>query len=207
MPSTRRQFLISSAAGVAVSTLAEVPSAIAASAATRVMPPLLGNANAPKRFVVFGSYTCPFTAQLFGLLNQIIVDMHDVVNVEWRHFPTHAPDPALHVAGLSFKGQQFWNFTFQVLGDVYAAGGAFQQLTPERISGFAKAAGGSDKTLKAAYADKAKWASVKADLLSGRILGVTRTPGLFFNGYFMTPEGIPLDLKAFDASLRAMLKA
>jgi protein-disulfide isomerase len=207
MFSTRRQFLSFSAAGLAVSTLAVDPMAFAAGAPARVVPPLLGDAKAPKRFVVFGSYTCPFTAQLFGLLNQIVVDMHDVVNVEWRHFPTHAPDPALHVAGLSFKGPQFWNFTFQVLADVYAAGGSFQQLTPDRISGFAKAAGGSDKSLKAAYADKAKWASVKSDLLAGRLLGVTRTPGLFFNGYFMTPDGIPLDLKAFDASLRAMLKS
>ena len=41
--------------------------------------------------------------------------------------------------------------------------------------------------------------------MAGKLLGITRTPGLFYNGYFMTPAGMPSDLKAFDKSLRAML--
>ena len=205
MLSTRRDIMIASAAGLAVCSM---PSGSNADTAPiHIAPPLLGDAQAPKRLVVWGSYTCPFTAQLFGILNTIVVDMHDVVNVEWRHFPTHAPDPALHVAGLGFRDRHFWGFTFNVLGNVYSAGGQFAQLTPEKLRAFAEAEGGSEKTLKAAYADKTKWASVKSDLMAGRMLGVVRTPGLFYNGYFMTPEGIPQDLKAFDKSLRAMLKA
>jgi hypothetical protein len=47
---------------------------------------------------------------------------------------------------------------------------------------------------------------VKEDLIAGRLLGVARTPGLFYNGYFLTPNGIPLDLASFDKSLRAMLQ-
>lgn len=205
MLSTRRNLLIAAAAGLTVSSIpsrshADTPPA-------HIAPPLLGNAKAPKRLVVWGSYTCPFTAQLFGILNTIVVEMHDIVNVEWRHFPTHPPDPALHVAGLGFKDQHFWGFTFNVLGSVFSAGGQFAQLTPEKLAAFAQVEGGSEKTLKASYADKTKWASVKSDLMAGRLLGVARTPGMFFNGYFMTPEGIPQDLKAFDKSLRAMLKA
>jgi protein-disulfide isomerase len=164
----------------------------------------LGDATAPKRFVLWGSYTCAFTAQLLGILDGIVASMPKTVNLEWHHFPTHAPDPALHVAGLAFKDSHFWGFTRRVLGEVLKARGP--GLTPEVIIEFAKAEGGSEELLAAAYADKGKWDAVKEDLIAGRLLGVTRTPGLFYNGYFMTPNGLPLDLASFDKSLRAILQ-
>ena len=136
----------------------------------------------------------------------VVTDLKQTVSVEWRHFPTHPPDPALHVAGLGFEGEHFWGFTFRVLTEVYNAGGQSNGLTPERLAEFAKAEGGSADTLQTAYKDKAKWEAVQADLMAGKLLGVTRTPGLFYNGYFMTPDGMPKDLKAFDTSLRAMLQ-
>ena len=154
---------------------------------------------------MWGSLTCPFTALLAVTLKQIVTDMKSVASLEWRHFPTHPPDPALHVASLAFQGEHFWGFAINVLRAVYNANGDHAVLTPAKLAEFAKAEGGSQKTLDAAYADKAKWAAVKDDLHAGRLLGVTRTPGLFYNGYFMTPDGIPLDLKAFDKSLRKML--
>ncbi len=212
MIGTRRTLLIGGAASLAGAALsppawADPAAAGAKPAAAHFKPPLLGDDNAPKRLVVWGSCTCPFTAQLYGLLQKIVADMPQTASVEWRHFPTHAPDPALHVAALGFAGPHFWGFAFRVLGAIYAANGTFDGLTAEKLAAFAKAEGGSEKTLKAAYADAAKWTAVKEDLLAGRLLGVTRTPGLFFNGYFMTPDGMPLDIAAFDKSLRAMLKA
>mgnify|MGYP003329295852 CR=1 FL=1 len=79
-------------------------------------------------------------------------------------------------------------------------------LTSEKLIEFAKAEGGSEATLKAAYADKAKWTAVRDDLVAGQLLGVTVTPGLFYNGYFLTPEGLPLDNAGFEKSMRAMLQ-
>jgi len=152
------------------------------------------------------SCTCPFTAQLYGILYNIVRDMPKVASVEWRHFPIHPPDPALHVASLGFEGGHFWGFVFRVLSEVLSRGGIYQGLTPEKLAEFAKAEGGSEEALQAAYADPAKWAAVKEDLLAGHLLGVKATPGLFYNGYFLTPQGLPGDKKAFDASLRAMLQ-
>jgi len=162
--------------------------------------PVLGDAKAPKRLVVWGSCTCPFTAGLYGILYGIVRDMPKVASVEWRHFPVHDQDPSLHVATLGFKGIHFWEFVMQLLQK------AGRPLTPQMLPEFAKKAGGSEETLRAAYADPAKWNAVKQDLLAGHLLGVTKTPGLFYNGYFLTPEGLPADRKAFDASLRSMLK-
>jgi protein-disulfide isomerase len=201
MNATRRNVIALGAAALAAGPLAHA----AAPPAAVVKPPLLGDANAPKRLVLFGSYTCVFTAALVGLLMPMVTDMKGKLSVEWRHFPAHPPDPALHVAGLAFKDAHFWNFMLSVMRVVYAANGVYSGLTPEKLAEFAKVEGGSAKTLEAAYADQAKWAAVKQDLMAGKLLGITRTPGLFHNGYFLTPNGIPQDLKAFDKSLREMI--
>jgi protein-disulfide isomerase len=217
MMSTRRAFLLSSAAFVGAamagcepeqSDQAELPVAPPPEQPTaeHLTPPLLGDAAAPKHLVMWGSYTCPFTAQLLGVLSGIVTSMPQTVSLEWHHFPIHPPDPALHVAGLAFKDAHFWGFTEHVLGEVLKAGGPQVKLTPEMLAAFARAEGGSEQTLAAAYADQAKWDAVKEDLIAGRLLGITRTPGLFYDGYFMTPNGIPRDLAAFDKSLRAMLQ-
>lgn len=206
MISTRRAFLLGAAGAVGTALVGCERSQRPQSPPELPKPPLLGAATAPKRFVFWGSYTCPYTAQLFGILNGIVASMPNTVSVEWHHFPTHPPDPALHVAGLGFKGAHFWGFTSRVLGEVLRAFGDYSGLTPQKLAEFAQAEGGSKETLTAAYADKAKWEAVKGDLLAGRLLGVTQTPGLFYNGYFMTPNGVPLDLASFDKSLRAMLQ-
>ena len=202
MIATRRN-VIALSAGALLAPIAQA--ATPAPAPAPIKPPLLGDTKAPKRLVMWGSYTCPFTALLTFGLRTIVMDMKGKVSVEWRHYPTHAPDPALHVAGLGFQGDHFWGFTLKVLAEVYKANGAFAGLTQAKLAEFAKAEGGSAKTLQDAYADRAKWAAVKQDLMAGKLLGVTRTPGLFYNGYFLTPNGIPQDLKAFDKSLREML--
>ncbi len=202
MIASRRSLLI----GAAASSLATLPIARAETTAEHISAPLLGDFSAPKRLVVWGSCTCPYTALLYGMLRRVVTDLKDTVSVEWRHFPTHTPDPALHVAALGFEGEHFWGFVFRVLTEVHTAKGSFIGLTDAKLIEFAKAEGGSAATLKAAYADQAKWRSVKEDLIAGQLLGVTKTPALFHNGYFMTPQGLPTDLAAFDKSLRAMLK-
>jgi len=60
MTFSRRDFVAASAAGLATFTL---PFGAIADPAG-VKPPLLGDANAPKRLVAWGSYTCPYTALL-----------------------------------------------------------------------------------------------------------------------------------------------
>jgi len=219
MISTRRVFLLGSAAMIGAALAGCKPDQPEQTSeaeltveppeqpkAEPLTPPLLGDAAAPKRLVMWGSYTCPFTAQLLGVLSGIVTSMPQTVSLEWHHFPIHPPDPALHVAGLAFKDAHFWGFTEHVLGEVLKAGGPHAGLTPDMLAAFAEAEGGSEQTLAAAYADQAKWDAVKEDLIAGRLLGITRTPGLFYSGYFMTPNGIPRDLVAFEKSLRAMLQ-
>jgi protein-disulfide isomerase len=210
---TRRSLLVTGAAGLGAAgywayteRAFNLPGENKPTAPPQPGSPLFGDMRAPKRLVVWGSYTCPYTAMLIPVLMNIVKDLPQRVNLEWRHFPNHPPDPALHVAGLGFKNEHFWGFTSAVLALVYAAGGSYDKLTPEKLTEFAIAEGGSEATLRSAYADKSKWAAVKDDFLAGQLLGINTTPGLFYDGYFLTPLGVPLDLPAFDKSLRAMVQ-
>lgn len=140
-------------------------------------------------------------------LIQIQKDMPKLVSIEWRHFPTHPPDPGLHVAALAFTGTKFWSFISAVLNIVLAADGQYAGLTNAKIVAIAKSLGVPQAMVEAAWASKAKWSVVRSDLIAGRLMGVTKTPGLFHNGYFLTPDGIPVDANGFDRSLRSMLLA
>ena len=174
MSETRRNIIVGGAAGLLAGGLARSVFAAPPVAQAHVHPPLLGNPKAEKRLVVWGSYTCPFTALLIGTLNGIVTDMPGVVNVEWRHFPTHPPDPALHVAGLGFKGQHFWGFTFHVLSTVYAANGQFSGLTSQKLAEFASFKEASTHAKSSSAGLKAGWPSEPA--MSIRMGVMTRLP-------------------------------
>jgi protein-disulfide isomerase len=170
-------------------------------------PLLLGSPTAPKRFVLWGSLTCPFTAVMVMLLGRMQSDMPAKMAVEWHHFPTHSPDPALHVRALAGEGRHFWPIATEVLKQVYADEGRFSGLTSARMTEIALSNGAKANEVEAAIANPALWDQVKQDFIGGKLMGIRKTPGLFFNGYFLTPDGIPVDLAAFDRELRSMINA
>ena len=196
--SSRRSLILAAAAG-----LVSAPARAAKAPPAGVLrpPPLLGSVRAPKRFILWGSYTCPYTAQLVPILKAIQADNAKRVAVEWRHFPLHPPDPALHVASMAAAKGRAWDFTFSVLEDFLTEG---QPADGPKLLALLKACGGDQASLDRALAAPESWAMLKRDMLAGQLLGVTATPALFIDGYFLTPDGLPTDLKGFEASLRAI---
>ena len=189
-------------------TAAATPGLVLAAAKTSAvsggptMPPLLGKPSAPKRFVVWGSYSCPYTALLMPILKALQAEGPDLVSVEWRNFPLHPMDPAQEAAALSLKGEAFWTFSFQAMAAY------LQKTSPlddKEFVALIVANGGSEATVQRAYADPSKWAAIRRDLVAGQLMGVKGTPGLFINGYFLTPGGLPTDTKAFARALNDMV--
>ena len=176
-------------------------------AAPLASPPVLGEPTAPKRFVIWGSLTCPYTAMAAPILVRIVHDMPKAAAVEWRHLPIHPPDPAFHLAALSVPPAGTWPVIADILAIVDKGGGDYSALTPEKLLEIVTKRGGSKDALDAAMNDPAKWALLKSDLIAGKLMGVKITPGVFIDGYFLTPAGIPSDTAGFDKSLRAMVKA
>jgi protein-disulfide isomerase len=169
---------------------------------SQIRPPVYGSPDAQHRFVVFGSFTCPFTIALVGLLGRIAADSNGTVAIEWRHLPVHEMDPVLQAVALG-QPDKFWQFMVAVMGA--AQKDANQPWDWARIVELGKAAGIAEATLVAARDNPAAWEAVREDFQAAKLLGVSRTPGLFYDGYYMTPDGIPNDLPAFEAALRKMV--
>lgn len=195
-----RRRLVSAAGALAFTGVAGNMAA-AKPAAALVPPPLLGAKTAPKRFVIWGSYTCPYTAMLVPILKKLQADLPSRVAVEWRHFPLHPPDPALHVAAMAVPNGRAWDFTSLVLAHYVET-----SAPPDgpKLLELLKRCGAERTDLERVLAAPQSWATLKRDMLAGQLLGVTATPALFVDGYFLTPDGLPNDLASFDAALRAM---
>lgn len=190
---------------VAAALLATMVVARAAAPVTPALrPPPYGNPDAKHTFVVFGSFTCPFTAQLMLILTQIVRDSHGTVKIEWRNYPAHPADPTLHVVALA-KPDHFWTFMFGVMSVAYPHPMMQVKFPMKDVLEIAKKSGLTAADVHRAYKNPANWELVKQDYLAAKLLGIKRTPGLFYSGYFLTPNGMPHNLKAFDASLRRMV--
>jgi len=173
-------------------------------AAEQSGPPIYGSLSAQHTLVVWGSFTCPYTIRLMQVLIKIVQDSNGTVNIQWRHLPAHDHDPILHAVSLS-DPNKFWNFAFGVMTK-FMTGSDPSKWTWEQIVEMGKTAGIPEEALARARDDKANWEVLQQDYLAAKLLRVEKTPGLFYNGYFMTPDGMPFDVVTFDKSLRAMLE-
>lgn len=165
--------------------------------------PAYGSDKAPYSFMVWGAFTCPFTRKIMPVLKQIVDDSNGKVRLEWRHYPVHPPDPSLHVLAQA-DPDRFWDFTFAFMQALDAQPNNSDYPSVAKTA--AEKVGVDLAKFSAAEEDAAKWDIVKQDFLAGRLLGVGFTPGIFFDGYFLTPKGPPMDTKAFEASLRTMVQ-
>ena len=169
----------------------------------QIRPPLYGSPTAAHRFTVFGSFTCPFTIALMNLLGSIVADSNGTVAIEWRNLPVHDMDPMLQAVALADL-DKFWPFLATVMSAA-SQGKITADLNWDQVVALGKAAGIAEEKLVAARDKPAYWNAVRQDFLAAKLLGISRTPGLLYDGYYMTPDGIPNDLAAFDASLRKMV--
>lgn len=177
--------------------------AAGARAEEKSSPPIFGSPNAQHTLTVWGSFTCHFTVRLLQVLSSIVRDSNGTVNIQWRHLPAHNFDPLLHAVSLA-ETPRFWNFASQVMA-AYMKGDDPEKWNWEKIVEIGKAAGVREEALIKARDNQENWEIVQQDFLAAKLLRIEKTPGLFYNGYFMTPDGLPQDIVSFDKSLRAML--
>lgn len=191
----------------ACALLATAASAAPAPPAPRdVLPaPILGAKTASRTFIVWGSMSCPFTNELIPILEGIVADSSGTVKVEWHHFPIHKHDPAIHLAAMADPAK-FWRVYAAVRAEAQKNDAFGAEAAHAQILAAAKAGGVPAAKVERALKDKELIEAFKQDVLAGKLLGVKMTPAVFYQGYFMTPEGLPLNTLGFDNALRTMLK-
>ena len=164
--------------------------------------PVYGAQDAPLTFTVWGSLTCPYTRKLMPVLKKVVDESDGKANIVWRHYPVHPPDPSLHVYSMA-EPARFWDLLF-VLMD--RAGSFHPDFEPVALEA-GKQLNIPAAKIRASQKNERLWHLLKQDFLAAKLAGIRLTPGLFHDGYFLTPGGIPQDMNEFESILRNIVKS
>jgi len=166
--------------------------------------PTQGPENAPVTLVEFSDFQCPYCANLFRTLHQILDKYGSQIRLVYRNFPLvqihpHAEKAA--EAGLCAADQgQFWpmhDLMFQTQ----------RQLTEEDLKVKAAQLKLNLDQFNSCLASGQHAGQIKLDLSAGAKLGVAGTPALFINGRFIS-GAVPFDdiAKIIDEELTQAAK-
>ncbi len=138
----------------------------------------LGDPAAPVRVVVFADFQCPYCRVADKALERLVAEMPGKVVVYFENFPikTHAQAITAATAALAAARQgKFWE-----MHDLLFANQ--NRLFKKEITKLAKTIPLDARRFTADLADKTLLDRIRAEKMRGIDLGVTATPGIFFNG-------------------------
>ena len=141
-----------------------------------------GPESAEVTVVEFSDFQCPFCGRASPTLDKIEEEYGDKVRIVFKHLPlsihpkargAHAAAEAAHLQG------KFWEMHDRIFENQ-------RNLEPSVFEGYAEEIGlDMDRYRTDLDSDDVK-KRIQADMAQARILGVTGTPGFFFNGRFVS---------------------
>jgi protein-disulfide isomerase len=139
-----------------------------------------GSLDAPVVLVEYGDFECPYCAESFVTLENLIDDCKDDLCFIYRHFPLAPAHPHAEIAALAAEaaGRQdkFWEMHHLLFRN-------FDQLSAENIFELAQMAKLNLEQFQKDFADPLLMQKVRGDVVTGTQTGVDGTPALFFNGF------------------------
>jgi protein-disulfide isomerase len=151
--------------------------------------PSEGQATAPVTLVEFSDFQCPYCANLFGTLRQVMQRYGTQVRLVFRNFPLSQIHPYAEKAaeaGLCAADQgQFWSM-HDLMFQTQA------QLKEEDLKAKAAQLKLNTEIFDACLTSGKNAGKVKQDLYAGSKLGIAGTPALFINGRFVS-GAVPLN--------------
>jgi len=140
-----------------------------------VVPPALGNPDAPVTIVSFSDYQCTYCKQMSATLRQLHERYPDDVQIVYRHFPVHDGGHQLAEAALCAGDQdKFW--------DYHAALFDTPRVNATHVGGIADDLGLDRAKFDYCLQNKRHTAQVQDDIREGQRLQISGTPTHFING-------------------------
>lgn len=152
--------------------------------------PVFGPNNAPLTIVEFSDFECPFCAESFPVVGELLSKYGDKVQFVYRHFPVESIHPNAYGAAVAAQCAHAQG-KFMPYHDRLFLGQ--NNLSDASLGQFALQAGLQQQTFEACLNSQSAKNEVEVDLADGVALGVRATPTWFINGRKV--EGaIPKDL-------------
>lgn len=131
--------------------------------------------------VEYSDFQCPFCGTLASALDELVSAYPKDVRIVFRQFPLGfhpRAEPAARAALAAGRQQRFW-----AMHDTMFA--QRSKLADEDLTAYAKELGLDTDRFASDFADEALAARVAAEMEQGRKLGVSGTPSMFINGFFV----------------------
>jgi protein-disulfide isomerase len=147
--------------------------------------PVVGAADAPVQFVIFGDFQCPFTRRFWqGAFPRVLEKYSDKIQVAYWPVPTakHNYDRASAVAAYCANEQgKFWEYA-KVIFDRQGA------ATDDNLRDYARELQLDTVTFNSCFASGKYDDIVQEDYLAGRKFGVVQTPTVAINEHWLSGE-------------------
>ncbi|APR99377.1 DsbA family protein [Pajaroellobacter abortibovis] len=153
--------------------------------ASAAHPPLKGPMNAPVVIQLFSDFQCPYCKRIEESIAKIVEEFGPRVRVEWRNLPLdfHMDAKPAAFAALAAYHQRgadgFWKMHDKLFEN--QGGDGFKR---EKLDTYAQQLG-LDMKKWAEEMDHPNPADVEADIKAAKEAGITGTPALVINGYFI----------------------
>ncbi len=168
--------------------------------ATRDDDPAIGAVNAPVTIIAFEDFQCPYCAEAYPIIQQLLQKYPNQLVFVYRDFPLTTLHPQALEAGLAAncanEQGKFWQYHHALFDqqDRFTQTGFYQSLAQQLQL--------NTSQFDSCLSTKKYASEIQADFDAGVLAGVTRTPTWFVNGVKL--EGV-YSLAEWEQMIQAYL--
>jgi protein-disulfide isomerase len=140
--------------------------------------PIIGNKNAPVHVIAFLDYQCPYCANIYPSLQQLVEKYPEKANLIIKHFPLRM-HPYAEKAALACLAAEKQN-KYKEVSEIYFKN--FKNLNDETIKTLAQQVGVNIDKFNKDREDESLKKIINEDMNLSRKIGIRGVPAVFING-------------------------
>jgi len=161
--------------------------------------PIIGDKDAKVHIVAFLDYQCPYCAQIYPTLKEVLTKYPKEANLIIKHYPLTSIHKAAENAALASLAAAKQN-KYKELNDILFKN--FRNINDETIQNYAKEAGLDMTTFNKDIKDPELKKIITEDMKQGQKVGVRGVPAIYINGKPVKGRAIDYFTKTIDKELK-----
>ena len=161
--------------------------------------PIIGDKDAKVHIVAFLDYQCPYCAQIYPTLKEVLAKYPKEANLIIKHYPLTSIHKAAENAALASLAAAKQN-KYKELNDILFKN--FRNINDEAIQNYAKEAGLDMTTFNKDIKDPELKKIITEDMKQGQKVGVRGVPAIYINGKPVKGRAIDYFIKTIDKELK-----
>jgi len=161
--------------------------------------PIIGDKDAKVHIVAFLDYQCPYCAQIYPTLKEVLAKYPKEANLIIKHYPLTSIHKAAENAALASLAAAKQN-KYKELNDILFKN--FRNINDEAIQNYAKEAGLDMTTFNKDIKDPELKKIITEDMKQGQKVGVRGVPAIYINGKPVKGRAIDYFTKTIDKELK-----